>query len=557
MSTTPFLPQEGISSAILQAISAANQKKQSDQENTARQQQLSIAQTEANTASQRLGVEAPLISAQTDELRTKLNLQKSISQALDVDHPDSQSDVSKQHIYDIAGPHATLHPDDLNISNPLGQALAQPSAPGGDNSTPSSGPQGDLFQRHAIALGNSIGGYSPSEMRDVQLAHERLKMNPTIEGAQQYQKDLSDIVKRRDNPDYQKQLQYEKSGMSEYDAKRSVISDNAVQASLSKLENDPQAISGNNALAAGYQLASLAKQPNLSPDTQQRIANLQDVVAQTAKNANKTDFESWREAYKRSHNGAEPTTDAIEKYKSSNALTIVQGKGDLTNKSYYDTQNNTVEQMTPNEFNTAKKTEPSRYLEYTNALQRNLNAHSLVGSIRDGVSQLQSDYDNNQVPGGFDKTTTSIMGAALRSSDKDTFNTLKAKIAYENLDPQQTQYVNDLLQLHERLLSLRGLQQSGAGSESQREAIFALAPTLGDTPASAKQKMASITNELVNVEKAYPKVGNSNVSAREQRLASQGPASSGQISVTDPNGGVHTFATQADADKFKSLAGIK
>jgi len=29
------------------------------------------------------------------------------------------------------------------------------------------------------------------------------------------------------------------------------------------------------------------------------------------------------------------------------------------------------------------------------------------------------------------------------------------------------------------------------------------------------------------------------------------------ISVTDPDGGVHTFANQVDADKFKTLAGIK
>lgn len=34
-------------------------------------------------------------------------------------------------------------------------------------------------------------------------------------------------------------------------------------------------------------------------------------------------------------------------------------------------------------------------------------------------------------------------------------------------------------------------------------------------------------------------------------------SASGPISVTDPEGGVHTFKTQADADKFKKLAGIK
>ena len=40
------------------------------------------------------------------------------------------------------------------------------------------------------------------------------------------------------------------------------------------------------------------------------------------------------------------------------------------------------------------------------------------------------------------------------------------------------------------------------------------------------------------------------------RLLGQG-GGAGQIQVKDPTGGVHTFADQGSADKFKKLAGIQ
>lgn len=41
-----------------------------------------------------------------------------------------------------------------------------------------------------------------------------------------------------------------------------------------------------------------------------------------------------------------------------------------------------------------------------------------------------------------------------------------------------------------------------------------------------------------------------------QAAASKG-ATGGQVQVTDPKGGIHTFPDQASADKFKKLANIQ
>ncbi len=506
----PFLPQEGITSQILASINQANEQHAQEQAAAARQKQLSIAQQEANTASQRLAIETPGITAQGQDAQNQLALHAKILEGFNPDHPDSQAPLSTDHVYGIAGQHAVVPPEQLNVSNPLGQTL---SAPGQPTTT---GQARNLYQRHADAVGQAIGGFTPSEQRDVELAYQKFSANPGAKSLGEYQQDVANIVKRRDNPDYAKQVQYEQGGMSEYDAKRAVQHDNAVASTLTALESDPSKMTGPNARAAQAQLASLAKEPGLSDQTQQRVAALQKVADVAVQNASTTDFEAWREAYKREHNGQEPTAAAVRDFKTAGQQAIVQGRGDITNKDYYDTKEGSVVQMTPNEFNATKKDDPIRFVEYNGTVQKNLGAHSLINGIRDSLSSLASDYGDTTKPQKYDASTTAIMGAALRAKDESTFSTLKGRIAFENLNPEQTQHINNLLQLHERLMSLRGLQSAGAGSESQRDAIFALAPTLADSPSSAKQKLASLTNEIQNVEAGFPKIGKSNVSAKEK-----------------------------------------
>lgn len=70
----PFIPQEGITAQILQAMQLAN-------EHHAQQQQFGIQQQQANTQQQSVQQQAPLIGAQTDEARQNIESQKT---ALDI-----------------------------------------------------------------------------------------------------------------------------------------------------------------------------------------------------------------------------------------------------------------------------------------------------------------------------------------------------------------------------------------------------------------------------------------------------------------------------------------
>jgi hypothetical protein len=524
-------PQSGITNAINQSLQLQYQRQEAQQQAAARQQQIDVANREADTAAQRLAIESPGLTAQGQLLQQQLDLHKKILQGFDTDHPDSQQPLSAQHIYDVAGKHAVIPVDQLNISKPLEQNLSQPVPP---QSGPSnSQPPLDVYQRHAIAIGNAIGGFNKSESQDVELAHAKFASNPTQQGLNDYQTALSAIVKRRDDPDYQKQLDYERAGLSEYAAKRAVIKDNAAATALSKLENDPSALAGANAASAAAQLANLAKQNDLSPETQQRIANLQDVVAQAAKNATKTEYESWREAYKREHNGNEPSAKAVQDFKTAGQTIVMNARGDLQTRNYLNLDTNEMEALTPNEFNAKPQ---GTYVVYDSATQRANGAHGLINGIRNTINNLNTQLADPNFDSKLDKGTTALLGAALRATDATAYSTAIGKIAMENLTQPQQEYINQLLQLHERAMSLRSLQAAGAGSDQSRDAIFRTLPGLVDNKASAQLKLKALSNELGNVEASFPKIGRSNQSAGERRASQVAAPSGASDEVYDSTG---------------------
>lgn len=529
-----FIPQENISSGIIQALTLAAQQKEAQQNNAVQQQNADTARQEASTAASRLATEAPGITAQGKLFQQQLDTHAAILRGFDVDHPDSQAPLSAAHVYDAAGPHAVVHPDNLNISNPLQQTLSAPDAPNapGYFSSTQTGPSDnqqplDLYQRHAVAIGQSIGGWSPSESQDVELAHQRLTMNPTPEGLNTYQKELSDIVHRRDNVDYQKQLEFERNGLSEYDAKRAVLTDNKIADGLNAFASDPSKIAGSNAAAALLQLQSWSKQKNLSPQTQQQIAQLLPVAQQAAAQASKSEFDTWRQAYIQEH-GKSPTAKEVQDFKNSGAQIILDGRLNSSTKNYLNLDSNEMEALTPAEF--AAKPQGT-YVVYDSAVQKANGAHGLLNGIRDTVSNLQTQLADPQFDAKLDKGTGTLLSTALRASDETTYKTAVGKIAMEQLNPAQQDYVNQLLQLHERAMSLRALQSAGAGSDQSREAIFRTLPGLVDTKESAQKKLNSLSQELTNVERSYPKIGRSNVSAGDSSRSASGP-----VGVAAPQG---------------------
>ncbi len=546
-----FIPQENLSAGIINALIGANNFK-TQQSNTA------VAQQEANTAASRLTSEQPEIAARTalmtsqnQDLQNSLNLHRQILQGFDTSHPIGSGPISQAHVMDAAGAHA------LNI--------AQPSAPNSDGtvSSPSATPTGptaspqpdnsglDVYQRQAQAVGAQIGGFSKSEAQDAELAYEKFAAAPSETSVKQFHQDLAAIVKRRDDPDYAKQIQYEKQGMDAQSAKLAVVRDNKTSAALTSLESDPSKLSGANSVAAIAQLANLAKQPNQSDDTKQRIANLQDVAAAAHAQASKSEFEAYRDAYKAEH-GQEPSAADVQAFKTAGQQLVIQGKGDLTSKDYFDTQNNSIVQMTPNDFVAAKKADPTRFVEYNTTVQKNLSAHSLINGIRDTVSQLNEQLADPQFDSKLDKGTASILGAAMRATDETAFSTLVGKLAIDQMSQPQQQYVNNLLQLHERAMSLRALQSAGAGSDQSREAIFRTLPALVDNKSNAQLKLGSLSNELDNVQAGFPSIGKSNVSARERKLASGGPTGGGapkyQVGDTIQQNGHAYTVTSVDAN---------
>lgn len=531
MSSTPFIPQEAFTSTLLQAVIAADQNK-------VQRQNAATAAQEAQTATDRLTAEKPeidartaLMTSQNQDLQNSLNLHRQILQGFDTEHPLGSGPISQAHVMDAAGQHAISHQPtpgaDATVSNPNPPQLGPSSSPQPDKSGL------NVYQRQAQAIGAQIGGFSKNEAQDAELAYEKFAAAPSVQSLNQYHQDLSAIVKKRDDPDYAKQISYEKQGLDSYQAKLAVIRDNKVSAALTSLESDPTKMSGANSAAAIAQLANMAKQPNLSDDTKQRIENLQSVAVAAHNQASKSEFEAWRDAYKSEHGGKEPSAKEVQDFKTSGQQIVMNARGDLTSKDFYDTQNNSLVQMSPNDFLAAKKADPTRFVEYTSTVQKALSAHSLINGIRDTVSSLNDQLSDPQFDAKLDKGTTATLGAAMRATDETAFSTLVGKLAIDQMNPAQQQYVNGLLQLHERAMSLRALQSAGAGSDQSREAIFRTLPAIVDNKSNAQLKLNSLSNELDNVQAGIPKVGNSNVSARERKQAS-GPAQGG--SVAAPSG---------------------
>lgn len=134
-----------------------------------------------------------------------------------------------------------------------------------------------------------------------------------------------------------------------------------------------------------------------------------------------------------------------------------------------------------------------------------------------------------------------------------------------------TQYANDYLS---------GKQWTGPGDEALMEKFFEMAkPSSGFRMTQAQIEMLQRSRDLMGSITAKAKhaftpeapwfsdtqrqqiVKTMNDLAKSRETVKPGGAkggpSAGQVSVTDPQGGVHTFPDQASADRFKKLAGIK
>jgi hypothetical protein len=318
----PFLPQLGITQQILEGIQLANQQKADQQANAARQRQLDVAQQEANTASQRLQVESPYYAAQAAHLLTESQLQAqamACNQAAQDYLTGNSGHGSEPHIAAVVGQNHAYGvplepPAALNISNPLGATLAQPSAPSdstvsgtpavatqaqgaspeqgsslvGTSATPAqtqstpvqaTQPQGGVYADIA-EVGRRIGGFTDQENQLVQhaLTEARLNANP-YEALSKLQTDLQAIVAHRSQPEYALQVSLQKQGYSEQAAIAISKRNLAATAQLDKIAVEPAELAGDKASVAKGSLQELAADRTLTLENREKALRLSKVAA--------------------------------------------------------------------------------------------------------------------------------------------------------------------------------------------------------------------------------------------------------------------------------------
>jgi hypothetical protein len=291
MSNTPFLPQLGITQQILEGIQLANQQKADQQANAARQQALAVSQQEANTASQRLQVESPYYAAQAAHLLTQSQLEAQAmarNQAAQDYLAGNSGHGSEPHIAGVVGnnhafgvPLEAPQPTAVNISNPIGQTLAQPSAPSDAtvSATPATQPQGGIYADIA-EVGRRIGDFTPQEQQLVQhaLTEARFNSNPT-EAVQKLYTDIQAIVARRSQPEYALQVALQKQGYSEQAAIAISKRNMAAAAQLDKIAVEPAELAGDKASVAKGTLKELASDPTLTLENREKALRLSRVAA--------------------------------------------------------------------------------------------------------------------------------------------------------------------------------------------------------------------------------------------------------------------------------------
>lgn len=119
-------------------------------------------------------------------------------------------------------------------------------------------------------------------------------------------------------------------------------------------------------------------------------------------------------------------------------------------------------------------------------------------------------------------------------------------------DIDQRQQLGGLLQILGTVPYLRGIRNMQYVTQVQQHLADPSA-----TDESIAERLTNLKKILPGMEQAIYDVHNKGVIPHAHTGAMAGPNTGGQITVTAPDGSVHPFASQAEADTFKQLAGIK
>lgn len=279
----PFIPQENITQQILSSIQMANDQHAQQQVAAARQKQLQIAQQEADTASQHLAQQAPLITAETNAHNASTALTQEQLETTrrtrgfllgNEDSPDVDPAHVEQLTSQIAGPHTQP-----GAPQPAQAAPAQPQiTPPSDGSSPAVAPAAPAkpargFDAYLQGLDKKVG-LLPEEKDAIGAAKQIAAAQGTPAALAELQKQVEGIVAKRNDPTYARYVALRQQGLSANDAHQKIASIDAYNAALTKLATDPAELTGDKAVAAVEQLKGMLRDPSLDPGQKPRVQGL-------------------------------------------------------------------------------------------------------------------------------------------------------------------------------------------------------------------------------------------------------------------------------------------
>lgn len=300
---------------------------------------------------------------------------------------------------------------------------------------------------------------------------------------------------------------------------------------LGQMSPDEQAIWDNAKTVASRTMSAAPVSAAIGKISEQRQAVHKAELETTA-------FKDWKGQFAR-ENGRQPNTAEIEHFQTLGARIGADTKLEVNSKEMYDTKENSVVQMNSKEINDANQQERGRYIQYTGQVQNALKAQSNVNDIRDGISMMR---DAINAPGfKLSDKARALMTLANRAPEH-ALEAVTSGMAAEHLSEPEQNYVIAHATLVDRAFSLKGLQsQGGGGSDSQRAAIAAMVPGFATADKGMAEKyLKTLENNIRNVEKAYPKIGSSRTSAREEAGGEAGgPPKGATMKVPGSDGKLH------------------
>jgi hypothetical protein len=339
------------------------------------------------------------------------------------------------------------------------------------------------------------------------------------------------LSKRTSDPTVAASIAFQRQGLSEPEAQAAALRNTNIASQLDKQDADTSAFSGDKAPASVAQLQGLLKTPNLTPDVRDH-AQRNLAVAQNAVK-NNLEFDALKKKQDEAITNGDLSAlgpmlakglaswEQIVSTRKPEAIIQVWKSAEAYSQKYLGKP-----------FSPAENS--ANYKQATNP------------QVRSTLDMIQTMTDRNG----------SIAIAEKAASHLPQMNSQQANAVFNAFsrsfgNSAVTSFHTAMLGFADEYSKVMG---QGGGSDTSREQALSILSDaysngqLKDAIATMKADIAARKSELIRgnplLEQTYGPGG-----TKEER--------SSTVSVTDPDGGVHTFASQADADKFKSLAGIK